>query len=92
MTIETIKEVTKLVQEGYNLYAAFKKSNDAKLFDQATKNLELADAMIHASTKPKYFPTGEGWDLMLVNSPNKDELNPPTEASILEWFKARSLA
>lgn len=92
MTKETINQVIELVQEGYGLYTAFKKSNDMNVFDQLTKKLEFVDAMIHACTKPKYYPTGEGWDLMLVDSPSKDELNPPTRESLLNWFKARSLA
>lgn len=91
MTKETINQAIELVQKGYSLYITFKKSNDMEVFNQATRKLELADATIYASTKPKYFPTGEGWDLMLVDSPSKDELNPPTRESLLGWFKARSL-
>lgn len=92
MNQNTINEIIDLIQEGYRLYKTSRETNNMELFGEADKKLELADAMIHASTKPKYFPTGEGWDLMLIDSPSKDELNPPTRESLMEWFKARSLA
>lgn len=92
MTEELIGKVTGLVIEGYNSFMAFRESHDMNDFNLAAKKLELADAAIYASTRPRYYPTGEGWDLMLVNSPSKDELRPPTKDSILGWLKARSLA
>ena len=92
MTQETVKEIISLVFGAYKSFMVFKKSGNMNDFNKASKALELADATIYASTKPKYFPTGEGWDLLLVNSPSKDDIKPPTEEAIMEWFRIRSLA